>query len=294
MRSMELTRPQFASVRGILYKDSGVYITEAQLPALVEKIQDRVQELRLPDLSAYVRYLDSGVHREEVRALIEVSTANLRATNPPRFQALCRSLLEDILRSRKKEGVRRLRLWSATCRTGEEPFSLAIALRERLGDAFPAWDISIRGTDPSPKAMVRARAGIYTDESIPQLSAHSMLTFAEPRGKGRWQLDAALRDGVQFEQRGLLGASGDVCDADLILCRHGLADVSSPDKVKVLDEFHHALRVGGWLVLGAQESLQRLHTGFRLVLFNDGIAYQKSCPSNMDDSSLPPIAPHPT
>jgi len=280
---MDLPFALFESVQGSIYANCGVYIPESRMAQLQERIQQRMFELRLPNLPSYLHYLEN-YPRQEMHSLAWHTLTSGGFSGASQIQYLCDILLKDIVKFHRKTSSHRLQIWNAGCRTGEEAFAIALAVRHQLGIDVPLWDVRIRATDPSARALVRARAAVYTDPVLQQWFQAPKALFAEPAGDGRWQLDPQLRDLVRFEQRESTTVPPGFGDGDLILCRHGLTSCSRSQKQAAIQQFHASLRIGGWLVLGSQESLQGLHPGFRLVLYNGGIAYQKSCPEQVGES----------
>jgi len=151
-------------------------------------------------------------------------------------------------------GTRRLRIWSAGCSTGQEPYSLAMLFEER-GIATCSSPPEIVATDISPAALARARSGRYSQFEIQRgLSVRRMMQWFDG-GQGDWAANPELTRKVQFRQQNLAGDPPPPGKFDIVLCRNVLLYFSAPLRKQVFDRLSQAVRPGGFLVLGAGETV---------------------------------------
>jgi chemotaxis protein methyltransferase CheR len=173
-----------------------------------------------------------------------------------------------------------LRLWSAGCCTGEEPYSMAMALRQ----ALPGLDlaqVSILATDLNPASLARARAGLYRDWSFRRTSAALRNRFFTPAGDGRYALDPAVRAQVRFAQLNLAlpvypSAVNGTAGMDIIFCRNVLMYFSRTLMAQVIARLRDCLAEGGWLVVNPSEACAELFAGFSATYHPDAVFYRKT------------------
>jgi chemotaxis protein methyltransferase CheR len=173
-----------------------------------------------------------------------------------------------------------LRLWSAGCCTGEEPYSMAMALRQ----ALPGLDldqVSILGTDLNPASLARARAGLYREWSFRRTDPALRSRYFTPAGDGRYALDPAIRQQVRFAQLNLAlpvypSAANGTAGIDIIFCRNVLMYFSRTLMGQVIARLRDCLVEGGWLVVNPSEACAELFAGFSATYHPDAVFYRKT------------------
>jgi chemotaxis methyl-accepting protein methylase len=211
----------------------------------------RLRARGCPDYAAYRQLLCHDP--EEYGPLLDALTINLTHffRDATAFQAIEERLLPELLQSRSSK--RRLRVWSAGCAAGEEPYSLAIMLRECLGADLPRWRLEILATDLDRKVLEKARRGLYDSFSFQGLAPHYQPWIDRYFTPGpQRQLAAEVRGMVSFRQHNLIQDPPPV-DLDLLLCRNVLIYFDRSQQDRLYLAFHQALRADGCLVLGKAE-----------------------------------------
>lgn len=193
-----------------------------------------------------------------------------------------------------------LRLWSAGCCTGEEPYSMAMALRQALPRLAPA-QVSILGTDLNPASLAHARAGQYREWSFRRTEPALKQRFFARVGDGQYALAPAIRDQVRFAQLNLAlpvypSAANGTAGIDIIFCRNVLMYFSRALAAQVIARLRACLVDGGWLVVNPSESCAELFAGFCATYFPDAVLYQKTtvAPRRSPMPAAPAPAPAPT
>lgn len=192
------------------------------------------------------------------------------------FELLTEHILPEALRSRPD---RRLRIWSAACCTGEEPYSLAIWL-DRMAPALKDWQISILASDINPRFLQRAQSGIFSRWSFRDAPPWLLPTYFQARPDGLFEILPRLREHVRFVPLNLIDDAypallGDVHDFDVIFCRNVLMYFTPGHARRTIQKLHRAQRDGGWLLVGASEWLHLSSGPYALVHLPDGILCQK-------------------
>jgi chemotaxis protein methyltransferase CheR len=194
------------------------------------------------------------------------------------FDALAEHVLPELIR-RRRGREQRLRLWSAACSTGEEPYSLAILVRQLLPD-WQDWAVTILATDINERFLQKAAAGIYGEwsfrESLPEFKERYFTSTSNKR----FAISPEIKDCVRFAhlnlaQDDLHWPAADAHGMDIIFCRNVLIYFAASRARKLAENLHHALAEGGWLAVSPSECSQALFSRFSAVNFPGAILYRK-------------------
>jgi chemotaxis protein methyltransferase CheR len=270
----------------LITRHSGICIREQDYRLTAEKLGRRTKALGLGSLVEYhdrlLRELETGLASQggEWQALYAVLTINesyfFRDSN--QFRLLSDRLLPDLLRRRQvaaeaSGGRPRLRLWSAGCSTGEELYSLAIALTE-LGFAWDRWDALLIGTDISPTAIDSARKGLYGNWSFRQMPAELQRKYFTPHHQ-LYKICDSIQRRVVFNHGNLLTDGPLDGDIDLILCRNVFIYLDSAAIGQIVGRFHRVLRPQGYLLTGHTELYSQDVSQFQTLSFPESVVYCK-------------------
>lgn len=270
-RIKPVTAHEFDLLRRLIYREAGIFLPEGKKALLERRLARRVQALGLRSFGAYYRVVssDSGL-AERVSMLDLIATNETRFfREPSQFEFLQKTLVPT-WREAADEGRRhrRLRVWSAACSTGEEPFSLAMVLRHHL-PATAGWDVEILATDLSASALARAKAAVWPIEAIRDIPERFVKKFML-RGKrsqlGKIRASRELRSIIRFERLNLHNQNYSIDGVfDLILCRNVLIYFDARSKLGVLDRLLRVLAPDGYLFVGHAESLTDLSLRVKAV-----------------------------
>ena len=191
--------------------------------------------------------------RREIKALYQDMLINVTSffRNPPAFDLLKELVFPSIMKQRPTEGV--IRVWTPGCASGEETYSVAIALLEFLGDKLPQVPIQFFGTDVSEPSVAKARAGIYPENIQGDVSPERLKRFFT-RVEGGYRICKSIRDMCIFAQHNVLN-DPPFSQMDLICCRNLLIYLEPVLQSKVISLFHYAARMDGYLMLGTSEGV---------------------------------------
>jgi chemotaxis protein methyltransferase CheR len=260
----ELAEADFHYIRALLYEHAGIALGAHKREMVQGRLAKRMRELCLPDLSAYCARLRADTHAE-LPALVNALTTNLTYffREPHHFEALARDILPPLLRNRH---TRRLRIWSAGCSTGEEPYSIAITLHELLQGQ--TWDAKILATDIDTQVLARAQAGVYADERLEGVSPER-LTRCFLHGHSAQSSSVKLRPEIQnlvtFRHLNLMASWPMQGPFDVIFCRNVLIYFDADTQNRIAGRFHQMLAPGGHLLIGHSESLSALAGHFEAL-----------------------------
>lgn len=257
-------------------------------------IAGAAEQFGFPDVLNCIRWLITAPLRDEQ---IKVLAGQLTIGETyffreiATFKALEETVLPNLLRVRYEQD-HSLRVWCAGCCTGEEPYSIAILLRQLLPD-WPEWNITILGTDINPKFIEKARAGIYGSWSFRVTPESFKERYFRPHGEGAFELLPDLKKWVHFHYLNLVEDNypsnyNFTLGMDVVFCRNVLMYFDGACQEKVVGKFHRSLRDGGWFIPGLTEILEVYRTKFTPVNFPGAVLYQKSPPVK----SKPAISHH--
>lgn len=265
----------FLGLRDLIAGASGIDFDENSRYIVERRLLSRLRALRLDDFAAYYRALLYGEDRaDELDRLLEAVT--IRETYFFRECAQLNALRDDVLPELATQNAesRSIRVWSAGCASGEEPYSVAMLVASLA--PIVGWDVRIVGTDLIASAIDAARAGVYRDVALRATSDELRARFFTCEGPNAWRLHEGVRKYVTFERRNLLDGPPEGSEPfDVILCRNVLLYFSDTARRRAIEIFHDALREGGWLLLGHAESLLSMRTPFRLVHLGRDVVYRR-------------------
>lgn len=262
-------RDLIAEASGIMYDERSRFILERRLAA-------RMRALRIDDHDQYYRYVlfDDPRGEERARLLDQVAVRETYFFREPHQLEAFRSELLPRLAA-ENASTCRLRIWSAGCATGEEPYTVAILVLE--SGLFDGWSVEIFGTDLSQAAVGAARRGRYRDASMRALSDERRDRYFTCEGPNAWRLDERVRRMVTFGTLNLIDTARYeiYAGADVVFCRNVLIYFAAETRRTVVNRFYETLRPGGYLLLGHAETLMSLNTPFKLLHLPSEMVYQR-------------------
>ena len=259
----------------------GLYFPEERWGDLDRGVAAAAREFGFPDAESCARRLLSA---SLTRSHIEVLASQLTVGETYFFrerqslEILEQHIVPELLR-RRRDGERHLRIWSAGCCTGEEPYSVAMLL-ERLVPDRKAWNITVVATDINPHFLRKAARGVYGEWSFRDTPEPIRERYFRKRKDGRWELHARIRNRVAFSY---LNLAEDVYPSllnntnamDVILCRNVLMYFNADQAKTVCGNFFRSLVDGGWLIVSPTETSNTLFSSFSPVQFPGAVIYAK-------------------
>lgn len=272
---VRLTEDVFRLLRDFIRDYCGIYFDDASRFIIERRLQRRLKLLFLDDFRDYYRFLLYDRKRdEEIKEAIDLLTVN--ETYFFREQNQLRAFSEEILPELKEinKEKKRLRIWSAGCSTGEEPYTIAILIVEQ--GRFEGWDIEILGSDINQRVLSNARRGLYRKHSFRCTDDYFIKKYFKEEGDF-FVISEKVRGLVNFSYLNLLDPIKVkfIAPMDIIFCRNVLIYFDHEARKRVVDNFYDRLVEGGYLLLGHAESLMNVSTSFALRHLRNDIVYQK-------------------
>lgn len=276
-RLIALPDDVFRLIRDFIHNYCGIYFDDGSKFLLERRLNRRLEQHQLKSFSEYYHYLRYDRRREdELTVLVDSLTTN--ETYFFRENAQLRAFSDEILPEvRERNGERRsLRIWSAGCSTGEEPYTIAMLLLES-GEWWRNWQVEILGSDINQRVLHTARKGVYKKGSHRATPPEMLKKYFIEEGKGDYRISDTVREHVSFSYVNLLDPykTSLIRDLDIIFCRNVIIYFDHNAKKKVVESFHGKLREGGFLLLGHSESLINLSAAFTLRTLKNDMVYQK-------------------
>ncbi len=271
-----LTDDVFRLLRDLIRDYSGIYFDNSARYLLEKRLMSRLKTNNINNYRDYYRYLLYDRNREnELAAIMDVLTVNETYFFREKNQLLSFSneLLPE-LRQRNKNR-REVRIWSAGCSTGEEPYTIGMLILE--SNLFNGWDIEILGSDINRRVLQTARRGIYRQNSFRCIESYYVDKYFTPLANGSFKILDKVKKLLNFGYLNLLDAEkmGFLGGIDMVFCRNALIYFDMPSRRKVVEGFYNVLPEGGYLLLGHAESLINMSTAFALKHLKHDLVYQK-------------------
>ncbi len=275
----KMTDAVYSEMRAFIYELTGIYFQDSKKYLLEGRLGKRLQILGLRDFTEYLHILRNGTSRqEEMKSFFDAITINetFFFRNEPQFEAFEKSLVPEIVASKKTNGRCKLRAWSAASSSGEEAYTLSMIYTEKLKPKYPGLDFEVIGTDISPSVIETARKGIYREYSVRNMPKYYMGKYIES-SDGRHAVRDDVRRLARFEHMNLFDqrAMRQMMGFDIIFCANVLIYFDTKSKIQVVSNLYDSLNKGGYLFIGYAESLHGISSAFKLVNFPKTVAYRK-------------------
>lgn len=278
-RSNESADPLYRQIRDLVYKISGIYKAEEKLYLLADGCARRMKLLGLSTIREYWNQLSVPPCDGELRHLLNEITIGETCLfrSQSQLDALRKVILPELLVEKTKRITKRLRIWSAGCSTGEEPYTLAMNMLEECERLMKGWRVEILATDLNDRSLETAKAGIYGDYALRNTPEHYKRKYFVTRDEKRLEVHPEVKKLVTFSRLNLQDDSKMLFmkGIDLIFCCNVLIYFDNISKAKVINHFFTNLTFGGYFFLGTSESLVKLNEQFHLIHFPGTIAYWK-------------------
>ena len=245
-------RTDFAFIANTLYEDAGISLPASKANLVYSRLAKRLRALGLENFRDYCALVGSEDGRDERAQMVAALTTNVTRffREPHHFQHLRSKLIEPM--AKELRDGRRLRIWSAGCSSGQEPYSIALSILSVLPDAR-AYDARILATDINPLVLETGRKATYPAEEAASLPADLRRSWMESTGTGTLRFDEAPRGLITFRQLNLIGSWPMKGPFDAVFCRNVVIYFDEKTQMRLLNRMLPLIRPGGYLYLGHSE-----------------------------------------
>jgi chemotaxis protein methyltransferase CheR len=271
--------PDLLRIRDLVYQVAGIFHPDNKLRLLLDRCGRRMKELKITAVREYFECLTIKPTRQtELIALLNEITIGETCffRSQPQLDAMRTIIIPKVLEAKAKFPLRRLRIWSAGCSTGEEPYTLSMLLLEEASSRLKGWTIEILATDLNERSLAHAKNAIYGSYSTRNLTPYFRQKYFMAVGE-QLQVQPAVRNSITFSR---LNLSDDarmtfMKSLDVVFCCNVLIYFDLVSKRRVIQHFYNNLLPHGYLFLGHSESLYGVNDDFRLVHLPGATAYVK-------------------
>ncbi|MGM0542026.1 MAG: CheR family methyltransferase [Pseudomonadota bacterium] len=263
-REFDFTEQDFKRVQKIVYDFAGIDLNQSKINLVYNRLAKRIRFLTLTSFGQYLDYVEAQGESEFIQ-LINSVTTNLTFffRENHHFEYLAEQVIPSLLIS--NAASRKIRIWSAGCSTGEEPYSLAIMLKEKVPSD---WDAQVIATDLDSSVVQTGLNGVYTIDRLKGVSdARQKRWFLKGSGSkdGYVKVKPELQEIIKFDQLNLMSEWPIKDSIDVIFCRNVVIYFDKPTQSKLFDRYADRLPIGGHLFIGHSESLYKVCNRFELL-----------------------------
>ncbi len=272
--------PHLVQIRDLVYHVAGIFQPDNKLRFLEDRCGKRMQVLGVSTLREYYECLTiKPIRQAEMVSLLNEITVGETCffRNQPQLDALRNIVIPKILEARAKLALRHLRIWSAGCSTGEEPYTLSMLMLEEVAAKLKGWTFEILATDLNERSIAHCKRGAYGDYSTRNLTPYFRQKYFVARS-GELHVNPEVKAKVNFTRVNLLDNArmAFMKGIDIIFCCNVLIYFDVTSKQRVIQHFYNNLLPHGYFFLGHSESLYGVSEDFRLVHLPSATAYVKA------------------
>jgi len=266
-----LSDADFDQYRKLIYDESGITFSSTNRAILESRLRERLREKQITHVSEYYALLLKD--KEELKLMLDSVTTNLTRffRNQPHFDALVNYIIPEVLKIKKEKGDTKIRVWSAGCSTGEEPYTLAMLFKDKLPAPYSA---EILASDISLKSLMVGKSGFYPESRIVGIPDTYLNRFFEHKNNGYQAKDEIMKM-IRFDYHNLKNDSGQR-GLDILFCRNVLIYFDEAAQKAVIDRFWDAMAAKSFLFIGHSESLFGMKTKFEFLKTDWACLYQKN------------------
>ncbi len=267
-----LTDNEFKIFRDFIYEKSGIYFSDINKAVLENRLYEIVLKNKYNSVMDY--YNEMQNNEGKVKTFLDKVTTNLTKffRNQTQFEALQAHVINDLTVKNQSNPDRTIKIWSAGCSTGEEPYTIAIIAQEALG-LNSGWQLEIIASDISLKSLMKAKEGFYDEQRIKNVPDYFKQKYFEKVGNG-FMVKKEIKNLINFDYHNLKHDFNHK-NFDIIFCRNVIIYFDQKAQLEVINKFYNKLKPYGYLFLGHSESLFGMETKFKFNKVGDAISYLK-------------------
>ncbi len=260
----------FDKFRDAIYNETGINFTVANRSILESRLKERLRTLQLSSIDEYYRVVTGD--REEMRAFLDSVTTNLTRffRNAAHMEAFEHYVIPELVKT-KRNSERVLRVWSAGCSSGEEPYTIAMVMKEAVP---PGFTISIVGSDISLKSLMVGREGYYSESRVKNVPEKYLDKYFERHESG-YRINDEIRRLVTFDYHNLKHDSG-LRNQDVVFCRNVLIYFDEAAQRATVNRLWDVMAPYSFLFIGHSESLFGMNTRFEFLKTDWACLYRKN------------------
>lgn len=266
MKNLQLTEEEFRLLSKLVAKNFGINITVEKRSLLMDRLLKTVYEGGFASFKDYYEYVVKDPSGQALLHLADKLSTNYTFffREFEHFQFLQEVVIPRLVG--KKRHTKKIRIWSAGCSSGEEPYTLAMIMKEFFGWEINKWDIGILATDISSSALAKAIAGTYTGAQLQQVPPMYRIRYFKPDTAGNWLISQELKELILFRRLNLTNEIYPFKGLfDVILCRNVMIYFDNDTRNAIIERFHRYTEPEGYLFISHSESLGQSNNLYRFI-----------------------------
>lgn len=289
--SSELSLEDFTIIRDFIHEKCGIFFAENKKYLLENRLFKRMSTLGLKSFRDYFYQVKYDTSMKEFNMLMNLVTTNETSfyRNPPQLLCFQDEVLPQILESKRRTGKKRLRVWSAGCSTGEEPYTISMIIMDVLGENH-GWNVEIIANDISENVLQAARKAQYSEMALRTTPPEVIKKYFR-REEQKYVVVENVKRQVNFSHLNLADRRrmALMSEVDFVFCRNVMIYFSDEIKRQIVRGFYNSLLPGGYMFIGHAESLHGISKAFKLEYFKNGLVYHKEVGAAMSDNDPTPM-----
>ena len=274
----EMTQEEFTMMRDFIHEKAGIFFAENRVYLLKNRLVKRMAELGIKTYRDYFYHVKYDTSLSEFKELMILITTNETSffRNEPQLLSFSNEVLPLLVKEKMNDrGTKTLKIWSAGCSTGEEPYTLAMMIMEKLG-SLSDWRVEIIANDISEEVLRKARAAEYNGITLRNVKPNILERYFAKDGD-IFRVKPEVKALVKFSHINLNEPRQISLNSncDTIYCRNVMIYFSDEVKIQIVRGFYNALRPGGYFYVGHAETLHGISKAFKLVYLKNALVYQK-------------------
>lgn len=289
---IQITEAEYKLLQTLVYQECGMYFDERRAHFLQDRLQRRLKACSLDSFYGYYRLLTSHAGKAELAALVENLTVNETSffRNKPQLDLFQKNILEDLLHRKQARRDWTVRMWSAGCSTGQEPYTMAMMICDALAYYYlrnplpfemptpkplipPPWRVEILASDINYTVLRTSQEAIYSEAQMEAVDYPYRVRYFDKTGE-RYSVKKSLKELVHFDFHNLKTEFLPQRN-DIIFCRNVMIYFDEAEQKRLVEKFYRCLNPDGYLLIGHAESLFGLSDKYRMIHQNNGTAYQR-------------------
>ena len=263
---LDITEKEFATLAGFIHTNYGIHLTDKKIILMTGRLSNLLEQKNISNFTDYYNYVVTDQTGQAVKELIDKITTN--HTFFMREEAHFYYFRDSVLPYMRNTITDcDLRIWSAGCSSGEEPYTLSMIIHDYFGCDRLFWDTQLLATDISSTILEKAITGLYTGSEIALLPPSWKMNYLHQVGHDLYEIDGAIKKDIIFKRFNLMEVNYPFKKRfHVIFCRNVMIYFDEKTKEELIDKFYEALEPGGYLFIGHSESINRTKTKFRYVM----------------------------
>ncbi len=265
-----LDEQDFKQFRDLIYDESGIHFSDSNRSILESRLKERLRKTKIETTKEYYKLIISD--KAEMKTLLDTVTTNLTRffRNTMHFNTLENYVIPELIKWKQEKKQATLKVWSAGCSTGEEPYSIAMVMKDKLP---PSINVEVTASDLSLKSLMTAKEGFYPENKVNGVPEKYLQRYFEKKNNG-YQVKDEIKNLVKFDYHNLKNDSGQR-NLDIVFCRNVIIYFDEVAQKSVIEKFYEAMNKHSYLFIGHSESLFGMNTKFEFLKTDWAVIYRK-------------------